>query len=70
MKQIIDRLKSWHQDRKEVSMEKYEVKYIRELARKYLKQTEGEENHHHTEVVVSSLRKLCFYVLKTKPKTR
>lgn len=64
---IIKSLKSWHQDRKRVSMEKHEVDYIKKIAKKYLKDTTDLPDHHLARVRTSSLRKMCKYILKTYP---
>lgn len=63
-------LLSWLQDRKRVSMEKHEIDYIKKLAKKKLKETEGEPDHAKRLVRVSSLRRMCKYILKTRPETR
>ena len=63
-------IKSWLMDRKRVSMEKHEIDYIKRLAKKYLKKSEGEPDHHFYRVRTSSLRRMCKYILKTRPKTR
>jgi len=67
---IIKSLKAWHQDRKLVSMERHEIDYIKKLAKKYLKASEEEPDHHPHRVRSSSLRKMCKYILKTRPQTR
>ena len=67
---IIKTLRAWHQDRKQVSMEKHEIDYVKKLAKKYLKATEGFPDHHPSRVRASSLRKMCKYILKTKPETK
>ncbi len=70
MKKIIDNIRSWKQDRKQVSMEKHEVDYIKRLAKKYLKNTEDMPVHHLARVHTGSLRKMCKYILKTRPVVR
>lgn len=65
---LLRSLRSWKQDRVRVSLEKHEVAYIKSLARKYLKVTEGIVGHNKVRLRCSSIRKLCKYVLKTYPK--
>jgi hypothetical protein len=67
---LLRSLKSWHQDRKMVSMQKHEIDYIKRLARKYLRDTEGQPDHHMHRTRSSSLRKMCKYILKTRPETQ
>lgn len=67
---IIDSIRSWRQDRRMVSMEKHEIDYAKRLALKYLKSVEGEPEHVKRLVRVSSLRRLCKYVLKLRPETK
>ena len=64
---IMDKMKSWRQDRQRVSMEKHEVDYIKKLAKKYLKDTQGLPEHHLARIRASSLQKMCKYILKTYP---
>lgn len=63
-------IRSWLMDRNRVSMEKHEIDYIKRIAKKKLKETEGEPDHAKRLVRVSSLRRMCKYILKTKPDTR
>lgn len=63
-------LKKWLMDRKRLSMERHEIDYIKRLAKKKLKQLEGEPDHVSRLVRVSSLRRMCKYILKTRPETR
>ncbi len=65
---IIKSIKAWKLDRAKVSMQKHEIAYIRKLARKYLTRTENKDIYHL--IRTSSLRKMCKYILKTKPKIR
>ena len=62
-------LTNWLRDRKRVSMQRHEIDYIKRLAKKYLKNTEGVPDHVDRRVRVSSLRKMCKYILKTRPET-
>lgn len=66
--EIVNKLQSWRQDRQRVSMEKHEVDYIKKLAKKTLRETEGLADHHPSRIRTSSLRKMCKYILKTYPK--
>ena len=63
-------ISSWLRDRKLLSMERHEIDYIKRLARKKLKETEGEPDHVKRLIRVSSMRRMCKYILKTKPETR
>ena len=67
---IVETIRSWRQDRKRVSMEKHEIDYAKKLALKYLRSVEGEPEHVKRLVRVSSLRRLCKYVLKLRPETK
>lgn len=67
---IIKSLKAWKQDRRMVSMEKHEIDYIKKLAKKFLRETDGQPEHAKRMVRVSSLQRMCKYILKTKPETR
>ena len=64
---MIRSIKSWVQDRKRVSMEKHEIEYIKRLARKYLKKSEGLSDYANVRARCSSLRRMCKYILKVKP---
>lgn len=68
--ELVKKIKKWNQDRKLVSMEKHEIDYIKRLARKYLKGTEGTPENHMARVHTGSLRRMCKYILKTRPQTR
>ena len=63
-------IKNWLMDRKRLSMERHEIDYIKRLARKKLNQLEGEPDHVKRLIRVSSLRRMCKYILKTRPETR
>ena len=63
-------IKSWLFDRKRLSMEKHEIDYVKRLARKYLKNLEGEPEHADRKIRVSSLKRMCKYILKTRPETK
>ena len=70
MKKVIDKLKAWHMDRKRLSMEKHEIDYVKRLAKKYLAQTKHRPYHTKNNVPTGSLRRMCKYILKTRPDTR
>ena len=63
-------IRSWLMDRKKLSMEKHEIDYIKRVARKQLKALDGEPDHVKRWIRVSSLRRMCKYILKTRPDTR
>lgn len=66
---LIKKIKHWNQDRKQLSMEKHEIDYVKRLAKIFLRNTEGLEDHHPSRVRTSSLRRMCKYILKTRPGT-
>ena len=47
-------------------MEKHEVRYIKRLAKNYLKKTKNMKPYNQTKVRIGSLRRLCKYALKLK----
>ena len=67
---VIDKLRAWHQDRKQLSMEKHEIDYVKRLAKKYKKLAGDRPDHSKTNVSTGSLRRMCKYILKTRPETR
>ena len=65
---LYNKARSWILDRKRVSMEGHEIDYVKDLARKHLKLTEGVPDHNNRIIRTGSLRKLCKYVLKAQVK--
>ena len=61
---MFDWIKSRRQDRQRLSNEKYEIRYVKSLAKKYLNLTKDMEEHKQALVRVSSLRRMCQYILK------
>lgn len=57
---------SWIEERKQKHKKKVVQKYIQDIARKYLKESEGEPEHHMHRVRTSSLRMMCKEILERK----